>query len=228
MLPAITSGSGSKSVWVGFVAQNTTANYSSISREDFRVAYEFNCDDSSRANSNWRLKTHVQGASYANVGVGSLTNGLYDFVFINEGDTLRGSALLASAGHDASTRVFDANDGVWTWSISNGSNVGSHKLIIATVNTTLDLSLTEFNEHTEPVATAPNSTSWTKALDFSGSAERALQVSSSSNYNPLMMGGHDTTTDVPSPRNTASSGYSRTRATASLFNYEGHNSNHHL
>ena len=41
VLPKITSGTGAKSVWIGFAAQGVTADYTSIDRSDFRVAYEF-------------------------------------------------------------------------------------------------------------------------------------------------------------------------------------------
>ena len=152
VLPKITSGTGAKSVWVGFAAQGVTADYTSIDRSDFRVAYEFYCDDTSRAANNWRLKTHIQDSSFANVGVGSLTSGLYDYIFINEGDTVRAGALVASQGHDASTKVFDANDGDWRWTLNNSSKCRCQKILIATVNTDLDLSTTNFNEYTEPVA----------------------------------------------------------------------------
>ena len=92
-------------------------DYAAITNADFRIAYEFYCDDASRAANNWRLKTHGQGASYANVGVGSLTSGLYDFVFINEGADVKGGALVESQGHNASTRVFDAK-----WCMATYSN----------------------------------------------------------------------------------------------------------
>ena len=186
-----------KSVWIGFEAQGVTADYTAITNADFKVCLPIYCDDNSRANNNWRLKTHIQGSSFANVGIGGLTSGLYDYVFVNEGSTLRAGALVASQGHNASTKVFDANSSDWNWTLYDSSSVGSQKIIIATEGTDLDLDLQYFNEYTEP--TAPSIlTNWNKALDFSGSSERALQVSNNTTYNPLRMNGLATTAGLPS------------------------------
>tara|TARA_Y100001958_G_C21243433_1_gene572238 strand:+ start:1032 stop:4421 length:3390 start_codon:yes stop_codon:yes gene_type:complete len=228
VLPKITSGSGSKSVWVGFAPQGTSANWTDISNVDFRIAYEFNCDDSSRANNNFRLKTHVQGSSFANVGVGSLTNGLYDFVLINDGATLKSGALVASAGHDASTKLFNPNDGDWQWTLSNTSSVGNQDIVIATVGTDMDIDLQYFSEHTEPTAPA-SLTSWSKAVDFSGSSERAMQVGTNSNYMPIAMDGLSATVSAPTTSgNTSGHIYSRPWATAIVFKADGNNSNQHI
>lgn len=223
VLPAITSGTGSKSVWIGFVAQDVTPDYSSISNADFRIAYEFNCDDSSRASNNWRLKTHGQGVSYANVVIGGLTNGMYDYVFINEGTHVRAGGLVASQGHNASTKVFDTNDAAWNWTLYNTSNGGSQDLIIATQNTQLDISLSEFNEYNEPTPPATMLTPWTKALDFSGSSERAEMVSTSTVYNPMMMAG---TAQTVAQNGGLTSGHPW--ATACVFKSDGHGSNQHI
>ena len=228
VLPKITSGTGSKSVWIGFEAQGVTHDYTAITNADFRIAYEFNCDDNSRAANNWRLKTHAQGSSFANVGVGSLTSGLYDYVFINEGATLRSGALVASQGHNASTKVFDANSSDWNWTLYNSSTAGNQKIIIATQNTDLDLDLQYFSEYTEP--TAPTIlTNWNKALDFSGNSERAQQVSSNSNYMPIAMDGLSATASAPTTSgNTSGHVYSRPWATAVVFKADGNNSNQHI
>ena len=45
---------------------------------------------------------------------------------------------MESQGHNASTKVFDANDGDWRWTLNNSSNGGAEKILIATVNTDLD------------------------------------------------------------------------------------------
>lgn len=226
VLPAITSGSGSKSVWVGFAAEGVTPNYSSITNADFRLAYEFNCDDASRAANNWRLKTHIQGTSLANTGIGSLTNGLYDYVFINDGANVRAGALIESQGHNASTRVFDANDGVWQRTLYNSTtSTGSKDIIIATVNTTLDIDLSEFNEYVEPTASTIL-TSWTKALDFSGSNEYAVNSNAAQSCNPTRLASAVTHHTLPASGQTVS--YGRPWATAIVFSSDRHNSNQHI
>ena len=226
VLPKITSGTGSKSVWIGFIAQDTTPDYTSIDRTDFRVAYEFNCDDSSRASNNWRLKTHNQGGSFANVGIGGSTSGLYDYVFINDDAQVRAGALVASQGHNASTKVFDSNNSDWNWTLYNTSNSGSHKIIIATVNTDLDLDLQYFNEYTEPVA-ASNATSWAKALDFSGSSERA-QIVSANTYNMPISQSYGGVITAGTNGNTSTDTFSNPFATAVVFKIDGNSSNQHI
>ncbi|QDP46515.1 MAG: hypothetical protein GOVbin4342_40 [Prokaryotic dsDNA virus sp.] len=225
VLPKITSGSGTKSVWIGFETQGVTADYTAITNADFKVAYQFYCDDSSRANNNWRLKTHIQGSSFANVGIGGLTSGLYDYVFINEGSTLRAGALVASQGHNASTKVFDANSSDWNWTLYDSSSVGSQKIIIATDGTDLDLDLQYFNEYTEP--TAPSIlTNWNKALDFSGSSERAQQVVNDFYRVPMKMGNSSSTVSAPTAGQTVSSGHPW--ATVVVFKADTTNSNQHI
>ena len=225
VLPAITSGTGSKSVWVGFVAQGVTPDYSSISNADFRIAYEFNCDDASRAGNYWRIRTHGQGASYANIGIGGTHSGLYDYVFINEGTHVRSGCLVASQGHDASTKVFDPNDAAWNWTLYNTSSGGSQDLIIATQNTQLDISLSEFNEYSEPNPAPAILTPWNKALDFSGSNEYAVNVDTSQSTNPTRQ-APAVTIAPPTDGQTVNSG--RPWATACVFRIDGNSSNQHI
>lgn len=81
-----------------------------------------------------------------------------------------------------------------------------------------------------PTPPAPSIlTPWNKALDFSGSSERAIQVSTSSAVNPLMMNGLAQTTSAPvSAGGTSSDGFARPWATACVFKYDGNNSNQHI
>jgi hypothetical protein len=76
-----------------------------------------------------------------------------------------------------------------------------------------------------PVQT--NDTSWTKALDFSGGAERTEQVSTLAEYNPLRMGNTGATRTAPSTAgNTVSNGHPW--ATAIVFKTDRNNSNQHI
>ena len=228
VLPKITSGTGAKSVWIGFKKQTGAIDYSSVDSLDFALAYEFYCDDESRAANNWRLRTHAQGSTYSNVGIGGLTNGLYDYVFINDSDTsnYRAGALVASQGHNASTKLFDANNSDWNWTIYQGTlSNGNKDIVIATNNTDLDLDLQYFNEYTEP--TAPTSlTNWTKAVDFSGSSERAKMVLNAAAINALLMGYSGITRSLPVTGKTVSDGYPW--AATCVFKADGNNNNQHI
>ena len=222
-------GTGTKSVWVGFPAEGVTADYTSISNADFKIAYEFSCSDTDRSNNNWRLKTHVQGSSQASVGIGGTTNGLYDYVLINDGTTLNIGALLESQNLNPSTTVFNYATLPWYWSLQTSSaSAGNKKVLIATQGTDLDLDLQYFAEYTEPAAPT-NLTSWNKALDFSGSSERAQQVGSNTNYMPIGLDGLSATVSAPTTSgNTSGHIYSRPWACAIVFRADGNSSNQHI
>ncbi len=88
---------------------------------------------------------------------------------------------------------------------------------------------TNFTEVNIPTPATTNTTSWTKALDFSGGSEHAKQVSSSVSYTPISMGGganqvaNNTTANY-----TASSSSARPWACACVFKIDGHSSNQHI
>ena len=72
-------------------------------------------------------------------------------------------------------------------------------------------------------------TSWTKALDFSGSAERAQMVNTSTVYNPMMMRGLSVTTAAPTTGgHTSSDANACPWAVTCVFRIDGHNSNQHI
>ena len=84
------------------------------------------------------------------------------------------------------------------------------------------LTLTITNEDA-PVST--NSTSWTKALDFSGGGEYAKQVSNSMLYQPMQMNGLAAIVSGHSTQGyTSNSSASRPWATAIVFKADRHNS----
>ena len=72
-------------------------------------------------------------------------------------------------------------------------------------------------------------TSWTKALDFSGSSERTQQVGTSTNYMPIGMDGISTTVSGHATDGyTSGNVYSRPFACAIVFRADGNNSNQHI
>ena len=76
---------------------------------------------------------------------------------------------------------------------------------------------------------APILTPWTKALDFSGSSERAQQVSYSSSWNALRMRSFATSVGAPAdPNKTSGAGTACPWATAIVFRADRHNSNQHV
>ena len=228
VLPALISGSGNESVWIGFGRETGGSPdwTDGVSAADFELAFEFYMGDADRSGGTWRLRTYKQGTQMDNVGIGSNSSGLYNYVFINDGGTIKMGALLPSYG-DASSFVWDASAFSWERN-SQGLATQSRDIYIGTSSTTLDLPnpFSGFAEVAEPVAPAGNDTDWNKALDFSGSAERTEMVTGSYFYNPMMMGGTNNQVAAPTAGQTVSSGHPW--ATSIVFKPDGHNSNQHV
>ena len=72
-------------------------------------------------------------------------------------------------------------------------------------------------------------TPWTKALDFSGSSERALQVTQDSNRIPMKMNGQASLIEgTPSTGYTSNNSSAKPWATAVVFSPDGNSSNQHI
>ena len=228
VLPALISGSGNESVWIGFGRETGGSPdwTDGVSAADFELAFEFYMGDADRSGGTWRLRTYKQGTQMDNVGIGSNSSALYNYVFINDGGTIKMGALLPSYG-DASSFVWDASAFSWERN-SQGLATQSRDIYIGTSNTTFDLPnpFSGFTEVAEPVAPAGNDTDWSKALDFSGSSERAQQVNSNPLYTPLKMAGTASTTSAPASGQTVSFGHPW--ATAVVFKSDGNGSNQHI
>ena len=95
---------------------------------------------------------------------------------------------------------------------------------------TANVNWTRLFEVSIPQPTAPLTTSWDKAIDFSGGSERLLQVSSSSNYNPIMMNSLSGLVDkgTAGASETSNATNARPWACAVVFSADGNNSNQHI
>ena len=114
--------------------------------------------------------------------------------------------------------ITDGVDVQYTINVTKANSYGS-------VTGTITLSITD-----DPSNNATtNTTSWTKALDFSGSNEHLKQVSQSTLINALRMGGKSSqvpfNTDITK---TSDNSNACPWATAIVFNSDGHNSNQHI
>ena len=94
-----------------------------------------------------------------------------------------------------------------------------------------DVDWTGLSEISVPTPAVTLTTPWTKALDFSGSAERIQQVDAGNNYAPIKMGG--TNNNVPEHSSqgsayTSDDTNSRPWATAVVFSADGNSSNQHI
>ena len=90
-----------------------------------------------------------------------------------------------------------------------------------------EIDWTGLSEISVPTAAPTNSTSWSKAVDFSGGAERLQQVTSDSNRIPIKMGGTNNQVSAPTTSgNTTSGGHPW--ATAIVFRSDKNSSNQHI
>ena len=230
VLPKITSGTGAKAVYIGFPKSN--ANWSSVSMGDYLLGYQFYSDDTTRASNNWKLRVLVDGAIHYNVGIGGQTSGLYDYALINDGADISIGSLVASQGLDISSYVYNFSGVDANWKYTGGLTgvtSSNRDIVISTSGTDMDIDLQYFNEYTEPTPAPTILTNWTKALDFSGSAEHAKQVNRSTFYNPINCGSKSTT--VPNNTDstkTSNSTNARPWATTMVFQVDRHSSNQHI
>ncbi len=120
---------------------------------------------------------------------------------------------------------------------NSGARAIQGTLPLVTADTDHTISVTRSNSFGSSIGTfvltitdvAPpqtNSTPWTKALDFSGSSERAAMVSNSWAYNPMQMGATGQTVSAPASGKTVTSGYPW--ATTCVFKNDGNSSNQHI
>ena len=87
----------------------------------------------------------------------------------------------------------------------------------------------DLDKITIPAAPTTNLTSWTKAIDFSGSSERMQIVDSSYNRVAMKMGGINNQVAAPgASTHTSSDANARPWATAIVFKVDGHSSNQHI
>ena len=109
------------------------------------------------------------------------------------------------------------SDTTYTITVTRGNSYGS---------TTGSMTVTATD--VAPVQT--NLTPWTKALDFSGSSERVVQVNPNTTYNALRMNGLSATNTASLSQSgyTSNSGVSRPWATAVVFKIDGNSSNQHI
>jgi hypothetical protein len=197
----------------------STADWSSVAVADFEISISW-VRISSTIIENYLT---VLGGSNNGIGIGSLTNALYDFGFeVDNGTTY----AIACATSDMNTEPSPSDGGSFTRIVNKASFAGPHTIVIATISAETDLSTSGIGEIDAPVASSIL-TDWTKALDFSGSNEHAKPTSSWLQSSPLQMAGLANLVDLGtvSQGDTSNNTSARPWATAVVFNPDGNNSN---
>lgn len=112
------------------------------------------------------------------------------------------------------------------------AEVGIYWVAISGNDTGFDITQVDWTGLTEvgvPAAPTTLLTDWNKALDFSGSAERALQVDSGNSFQALKMGGVNNNVAAPTfVGYTSADSNARPWATACVFQVDGNSSNQHI
>ena len=175
---------------------------------------------------------------YFNVVPSTIVSNYSAFIEISsDGNSIRFGATNNSSTDNAVTTAYsDWNGAGKIDSGDQGYGITNAEIAIRFNNYTSasdfdanEIDWTGLSEVATPVATASNSTSWTKAVDFSGSNERAEMISSSLYYNPMLMDYQSVTTSAPSTAgNTSNDTAARPWATAIVFSPDGNNSNQHI
>ena len=219
-------------VYMGVLKNGT--NTDAITLGDFNCCFRWEGD--SLSTFHYVRMNDQLGSSTSNISFSNSGASIYDYAFeIYGGDlwliacNLNALNTEPAAGDGGSfSRTLNCgpltdNGLVSPFTLKVGTHVGS--------SIDLDDALTaeEITKISIPAAPAGIVTPWTKALDFSGSSERAEMVSGSNYYTPMLMDYQSVTTSAPSTAgNTSSDTAARPWATAVVFSPDGNNSNQHI
>ena len=203
----------------------TTANWSSVTLDDFDMVIRLQKSGNGVKSLLWD-----NGANSNEVTVSSLTSALYNYAFEWDGTDL--SVIANTTYGDYLSEPSIANGGNFNRVITH-SNFTEQTGDLPFVLATNDNGQVKLNPYflgmSIPAAPTTNLTPWTKALDFSGGSEYALQVSPSSSANAIRMQGLSSTVPANTDSSkTSDSDYARPWSTAVVFKADRNDSNQHI
>ena len=202
--------------------ENAASDFSTLEVSDFDAAIVWEYESA----SSHTFKFYRDGGLVQNIVIGSLTQAFYDYAIEADGTS---AWLIACNINSIMNEPSPSEGGVFshTYEVTNTEDTAPLQIHMATLNTSGDISTTGIETITTPAPTVGILTSWSKALDFSGSSERAQMVSSSNAVNPMMMGGTNNQVSAPTTSgNTVASGHPW--ATAIVFKSDKNSSNQHI
>ena len=151
------------------------------------------------------------------------------------GNNVRGGVALTSTNNATSDAYADWATTTKIQSGAQGYGITSIDVMVqgfalSGTDTTdaADIDWTALSEISIPAPAATLTTDWAKALDFSGSSERAKQASSANAHIPMRMGGLSTTTSAGSSGYTSNDTNARPWSTTCVFSSDNNNSNQHI
>ena len=175
--------------------------------------------------SSHTFKFYRDGSVVQNIVVNSLTDAFYDYAIEINGTS---AWLIACNVNNIMNEPSPADGGSFshTYEVTSIEDSAPVTIHMAALNTTGDISTTDIETITTPTTPAITTTPFTKALDFSGSAEHLAKVNSSYLYTPLAMGNASSTVAAPTSGQTVSNGHPW--ACTTVFKIDGHASNQHI
>jgi len=207
---------------IGLSNQPETFGTLELSDFDAAIVWEY------ETASSHTFKFYRDGSVVTNIVVNSMTQAFYDYAIEVNGTS---AWLIACNINNIMNEPSPADGGSFSntyeaTSIEDSAPVTIH---MATLNTSGDISTTDLTTLTTPAAPAGIVTSWTKALDFSGSNEHLKQVANYYTVNPLRMNDYATNIAPPTTAgNTAYGSSVRPWATAVVFQSKNNSSNQHI
>jgi hypothetical protein len=166
---------------IGLANQPETFGTLDLTDFDAAIVWEY------ESASSHTFKFYRDGSVVQNIVINSLTQAFYDYAIEINGTS---AWLIACNVNSIMNEPSPADGGTFshTYEATSIEDTAPVTICMAALNTTGDISTTDIETIDTPAAPATNTTSWTKALDFSGS-EYAIHVNNSMFYQPLQMAG---------------------------------------
>ena len=188
----------------------------------------------------WEYLNFYSHKSSASVGdsinanpttIASMSNAYYTYAIEWDGTDLHVLRSISETYINTKSvaELISAGSNVYTYANYTAQS-GTLPLVFATKSGgSMIITTTGMNIIDAPQPPVTNQTSWTKAIDFSGSNQHLKQVSSNNTVNAIRMGGYgQTVANNPDSTKTSDSGWCMAWACAVVFRSDGNNSNQHI
>ena len=215
----------------GFVGQSSNGNYGGMALVILRnnsqnVNFQIIGADSSSSNVSTTVSATNQFGAFIDI-TSSGNNVRFGFTYNGDGSSdNEGTTPYADWG---TTRKLQTGDRGYGLTSVDVMILGSGHISGNTAGMdSADVDWTGLSEISVPTPSSSRTTSWTKALDFSGSSERAVMVSSNTSNQPIAQPSATTVSTIPAAGYTSGAVAARPWACAVVFKIDGNSSNQHI
>ena len=204
--------------------ENVGADFSTVELSDFDTAIVWEYESA----SSHTFKFYRDGSVVQNIVISSLTQAFYDYAIEIDGTS---AWLIACNINNIMNEPSPSDGGSFshTYEATIIEDTPPSKIHMAALNTIGDISTTDIETITTPVAPATTITPFNYAIDFSGGSEHLKQVTQSTGSNALRMSGlAQLATANADPSKTSSHSYSRPWEIGIVFQTPNNNTNQHI